>query len=456
MTALQADVVARGRFGLDVLVHGPARSGKTVAAVVLAAEMLRDRNAAASPRLQALLLAPSRELALQTCGLLASILAAGRLSARCVSLVGGTPYAECVRAGAACDAACATPGRLCALLAHSDLDASATRLVILDEYDLLLDSRSFGAALPQLLHALPEHRQLVALATRPTAALARAMLALMRPPAMLVASARELDLSAHRGCADALTAGGKGVALVAAPRQDGAEGEQLGALDSRRVRHLYVLADGAAPALQPDADSPAPRPPVAARGARGRRALASIATARTRCTALLAALDAFPFRQAIVFSSAPDELELLEAAIGTRGWPVVTLSAAHEPAVRERALERMRDGRARVLVCTDVVSRGVDCGDVDVVVHAQLPPSAAALVNRVGRALAPSDVAAVSVVVLLAPEVRALGRLCVSAGSPEPEQLLAPGHSRAAPAREAAEREAVVYDDLFDTDDGES
>ena len=37
MTALQADVVARGRFGLDVLVHGPARSVKMVAAVVLSA-----------------------------------------------------------------------------------------------------------------------------------------------------------------------------------------------------------------------------------------------------------------------------------------------------------------------------------------------------------------------------------------------------------------------------------
>jgi hypothetical protein len=54
LTATQADAIRLGRWGADVLVHGPSRSGKTAAAVVLAMEGLRERGAHAAPELQAL------------------------------------------------------------------------------------------------------------------------------------------------------------------------------------------------------------------------------------------------------------------------------------------------------------------------------------------------------------------------------------------------------------------
>lgn len=468
MTRLQADMISRGRFGVDLLVHGPPRSGKTAAAAVVALEMLREREAVAPPRLQALFLAPSRELATQTVELIGALLAVARPHISCTSLLGGTPYAECARACARADMACATPGRLCALLSRGDFESSAVRLVVVDEYDLLLDAASFGTAIADILSHLPAQRQIIALSTMAAPPVMRAMLALLRPPASVLLSgvgasvgvgAAGLELRAHAGCAALLGRDGKGVALIMSDEPRAADGCAEDKARARAVRYHYVLADGAEP------PPPAERGGYsgAAAGAEGAaaddappaRTLAHATASRMRCAALLAVLEAVPFRQALVFTTAPEQLEPIRMAVSGRGWPVVALSAAHEPAARERALERMHAMQARVLVCTDVVSRGIHCGEIDLVVHAELPPSASALVSRVGRAAAPPRSRApeaVSVVVALASELRALSRLVNSAGAPEPQPLLRLAGvqpSGGGSTGGATVREAVAYDDLF-------
>ncbi|MHA1108002.1 MAG: DEAD/DEAH box helicase [Alphaproteobacteria bacterium] len=64
---------------------------------------------------------------------------------------------------------------------------------------------------------------------------------------------------------------------------------------------------------------------------------------------------------------------------------------------RQRALKRFKDGQARVLVATDIASRGIDVDDVSHVINYELPNEPESYVHRIGRtARAGADGAAFS------------------------------------------------------------
>ncbi len=64
---------------------------------------------------------------------------------------------------------------------------------------------------------------------------------------------------------------------------------------------------------------------------------------------------------------------------------------------RQRALKRFKDGQARVLVATDIASRGIDVDDVSHVINYELPNEPESYIHRIGRtARAGADGAAFS------------------------------------------------------------
>ena len=52
---------------------------------------------------------------------------------------------------------------------------------------------------------------------------------------------------------------------------------------------------------------------------------------------------------------------------------------------RQRALQRFRDGQARVLVATDIAARGIDVDSVSHVINFELPNEPENYVHRIGR-----------------------------------------------------------------------
>lgn len=89
--------------------------------------------------------------------------------------------------------------------------------------------------------------------------------------------------------------------------------------------------------------------------------------------------------RALVFCATREAVNRLAARLGNRGFSSVALSGELSQAERTKALQALRDGRARVCVATDVAARGIDLPGLDLVIHAEPPTNAEALLHRSGR-----------------------------------------------------------------------
>ncbi|HYE00987.1 MAG TPA: DEAD/DEAH box helicase, partial [Alphaproteobacteria bacterium] len=175
-TPVQAAVLEAGAGDRDMLVSAQTGSGKTVAYGLAMAETLLEGRAALPGRAEplAMIVAPTRELALQVHAELDWLY--GRTGARLASCVGGMDIRREQRTLAAgAHIVVGTPGRLRDHLERGSLDASALRIVVLDEADEMLDL-GFRDDLEAILEETPaERRTLLFSATIPKeiAALAR-------------------------------------------------------------------------------------------------------------------------------------------------------------------------------------------------------------------------------------------------------------------------------------------
>ena len=153
-TPIQRKTIPMIMDGQDVVGMARTGSGKTAAFVVPMIEKLKP-TAKVGPR--ALILSPSRELALQTLKVVKEL---GRgTDLRSVLLVGGESIDEQFSSMTSNPAIIiATPGRFLHLKVEMGLDLSSIRYVVFDEADRLFEM-GFAAQLAEILHALPQSRQ---------------------------------------------------------------------------------------------------------------------------------------------------------------------------------------------------------------------------------------------------------------------------------------------------------
>jgi ATP-dependent RNA helicase DeaD len=158
-TPVQAAVLADDAAGRDLLVSAQTGSGKTVAyGLAVATNLLAgsERFAAAAKPL-ALVVAPTRELALQVQRELAWLYQ--YTGARVVSCVGGMdPRREQRELEIGAHIVVGTPGRLCDHLRRGRLDVTELKAVVLDEADEMLDL-GFREDLELILKATPDARR---------------------------------------------------------------------------------------------------------------------------------------------------------------------------------------------------------------------------------------------------------------------------------------------------------
>ena len=310
LTPVQLAVLEPQTQGRDLLVSARTGSGKTVAyGLVLAQTLLGpDGKLADSGSPSALVIAPTRELAIQVQQELQWLYA----GARVLSCVGGMdPRAERRALDQGCHVVVGTPGRLRDHLERGNLRLDRLGAVILDEADEMLDL-GFREELEEILDATPKDR--------------RTLLFSATLPKAIVALAATYQKDALR--------------LV---------------VDTAETSHTDI--DYRAISVGPNEIE-----------------LAAVNVLRY-----------FESGAALVFCGTREGVRKLHANLVERGFNVVALSGELTQHERTRALQALRDRRARVCVATDVAARGIDIPDLDLVIHADLPANREILQHRSGR-----------------------------------------------------------------------
>ena len=311
-TEVQSAVLAPEAAGRDLLVSAQTGSGKTVAFGLSIAAPLLDTAATLGPagNPQALIVAPTRELALQVRRELVWLYQ--YIGARVVACVGGMdPRAEKHELRAGCHFVVGTPGRLRDHLERSSLNVGDLKAVVLDEADEMLDL-GFREDLEFILETTPKDR--------------RTLLFSATLPRDIVNLAKQYQNGALRIEA---TGGARAHADI----------------EYRAMRIAMQDAVHAVVNVVRFVDSPA----------------------------------------TLVFCNTRDGVRHLHAALVERGFSAVSLSGELDQNERNRALQALRDGRARVCVATDVAARGLDLPNLGLVIHADLPNDIETLQHRSGR-----------------------------------------------------------------------
>jgi ATP-dependent RNA helicase DeaD len=315
-TPVQAAVLEPEAEGRDLIVSAQTGSGKTVAfGLAMAPQLLGDDAGAGggagfAREPLALIIAPTRELALQVSRELAWLYApAGARIATCVGGMDASKERRALQHGT--HIVVGTPGRLRDHLERSALDLSKLRAVVLDEADEMLDM-GFREDLEEILDATPPAR--------------RTLLFSATMPRPIVALAKRYQKDALR------------ISTVGEERGHGDIAYQAMAVAPADIEHGVVN--------------------------------------------LLRLHEA---ESALLFCATRENVRRLHSSLVERGFSAVALSGEHSQNERNQALQALRDGRARVLVATDVAARGIDLPNLSLVVHVELPRDAETLQHRSGR-----------------------------------------------------------------------
>jgi len=154
---VQSGVIPIAVQGGDVIACAETGTGKTAAFLVPILQRFLNEPPPQPPRTRALVLAPTRELAVQIEDQVQGLTYHTTVSS--VAVFGGVPMDTqefALRAGV--DIVVATPGRLMDHMRHASIDYSGLEILVLDEADRMLDM-GFWPDVQRILSALPAKRQ---------------------------------------------------------------------------------------------------------------------------------------------------------------------------------------------------------------------------------------------------------------------------------------------------------
>ncbi|KAL2267666.1 hypothetical protein VTJ83DRAFT_4943 [Remersonia thermophila] len=330
----------------DVVGMARTGSGKTAAFVIPMIERLK----AHSPRVgaRALVMSPSRELALQTLKVVKELGKGTDL--KTVMLVGGESLEDQFALMAANpDIIIATPGRFLHLKVEMSLDLSSIKYVVFDEADRLFEM-GFAAQLTEILHALPPSRQtLLFSATLPSSLVEFARAGLQEPS--LVRLDAETKVSPDLESAFfSVKAGEKEAAL------------------------LHILHDVIKMPLGPPAGAAAEESSEQAPSKKRKRG-SDKPNPKEKPTE----------HSTIIFTATKHHVEYIANLLRHAGFSVSYVYGSLDQTARKIQVESFRRGRTNILVVTDVAARGIDIPVLANVINYDFPPQPKIFVHRVGR-----------------------------------------------------------------------
>ncbi|KAL8994902.1 MAG: hypothetical protein Q9188_006934 [Gyalolechia gomerana] len=347
-TPIQRKTIPLVLDGQDVVGMARTGSGKTAAFVVPMVEKLKSHSAKVGAR--ALILSPSRELALQTLKVVKEFGKGTDL--KCVLLVGGDSLEEQFGSMAGNpDILIATPGRFLHLQVEMSLDLSSIRYVVFDEADRLFEM-GFAAQLTEILHSLPQYRQtLLFSATLPRSLVEFARAGLQEP---------------HLVRLDAESKVSPDLQSVFFTMKSA---EKEGAL-------LHILHDIIHMPTRRNGVAASERKVGYGQTSRKRKRDEMEQTSRK---------DSPTQHSTIIFAATKHQVEYLATLLRQFGFAVSHVYGTLDQTARKLQVEDFRTGMTDILVVTDVAARGIDIPILAHVINYDFPSQPKIFVHRVGR-----------------------------------------------------------------------
>ena len=305
-TPVQAAAIPKALEGKDVLATAQTGTGKTLAFLIPMIEQLLQQ---VTPGIAALVLVPTRELAMQVVAQYDAL--RGKQLSPAALVVGGLAEGtqlNALRRGAR--VVVATPGRLEDFLGRKLVNFRSLRVLVLDEADRMLDM-GFLPAIRRIAAVLPKERQTMCFSATLEASVAHLVHDYMRNPVRLAFGS------------------------ILKP----SENVQLQAFEVSSDRKFGVL----------------------------HRLLAK---EKGRC---------------LVFVRTKHGTERLTKSLNREGIAAAMIHGGRSQSQRSAALAGFQQGRIRVLIATDLASRGIHVQDIAHVINYDLPDIAENFIHRVGR-----------------------------------------------------------------------
>ncbi|KAI4602415.1 ATP-dependent RNA helicase dbp10 [Pestalotiopsis sp. 9143b] len=327
----------------DVVGMARTGSGKTAAFVIPMIERLKAHSPTVGSR--ALILSPSRELALQTMKVVKEF---GRgTDLKTILLVGGDSMEDQFGDIASNpDIIIATPGRFLHLKMEMNLQLSAMRYVVFDEADRLFEM-GFAAQLTEILHALPQNRQTLLFSATLPASLVEFARAGLQDPSLVRLDA-ESKVSPNLQSAFFSVKGA----------------EKEGAL-LHILQDLIKMPTGLPEGVETEAD----------KNSKKRKRGKDTGSGRGKPTE----------HSTIVFTATKHHVEYIQSLLNEAGFAVSYVYGSLDQTARLEHVENFRQGRSNILVVTDVAARGIDMPMLANVINYDFPPQPKVFVHRVGR-----------------------------------------------------------------------
>lgn len=89
--------------------------------------------------------------------------------------------------------------------------------------------------------------------------------------------------------------------------------------------------------------------------------------------------------QCIIYTNSKKKTELISRLLNNEGFPVNYIHGGLDQNERKKIMEEFRSGQIKILITTDILSRGIDIQQVSLVINFDLPKEKETYIHRIGR-----------------------------------------------------------------------
>jgi translation initiation factor 4A len=89
--------------------------------------------------------------------------------------------------------------------------------------------------------------------------------------------------------------------------------------------------------------------------------------------------------QAIIYCNKRQKAEWIAEKMIAEGFPLTCIHGEMEPEERRRRMKEFRSGNIRIMISTDLLSRGIDIQQISLVINYELPSQHENYIHRIGR-----------------------------------------------------------------------